>query len=179
MRLTKLGLLTTFCCVLSLGGCSGRVAPTDQPSVSQDSSSETPAPPAPPVLNSSPDAKKATSKVQTQAKAAPDAKKPPRVKAQTGVGQKGRRLENEKLVQTIVTPAVSLFRTRERMVFEVQIPQAMKLYKGLHGEPPQTEKEFFEQIIKANRISLPELPAGQRYVYDPRKAQLMVERPAQ
>ncbi len=36
-----------------------------------------------------------------------------------------------------------------------------------------------ENIIKANGIALPELPAGQKYVFDPEQAQLMVERPQQ
>jgi hypothetical protein len=35
-----------------------------------------------------------------------------------------------------------------------------------------------EKIIKANRIRLPALPQGQRYVYDPKQEQLMVEKPA-
>ena len=35
-----------------------------------------------------------------------------------------------------------------------------------------------QKIIKENQIKLPELPFGQRYVYDPKKEQLMVEKPA-
>jgi hypothetical protein len=101
-----------------------------------------------------------------------------RVEAQVGVGKKGRRLEDERLVQTIVTPAVALFRTRERLVFEVQIPQALKMYEALNGKKPATHDEFMEQIVQANKIPLPTLPSGHRYVYDPQTGQLMVERPA-
>jgi len=35
-----------------------------------------------------------------------------------------------------------------------------------------------EKIIKANNISLPELPEGHKYVYDPKLEMLMVEKPA-
>ncbi len=101
-----------------------------------------------------------------------------RVKAKVGVGAKGRRLEDERLVKLIVTPAVALFRTRERVVFEIQIPHAMQLYEALNGKKPVSQNEFFEQIIKLNQIKLPTLPEGQRYVYDPKKHELMVERPA-
>ena len=100
-----------------------------------------------------------------------------RVKAKVGVGSKGRDLEDERMVKTIVTPAIALFRTRERVVFDIQIPKAMQRYEALNGKKPATQEEFFEQIIEQYRIPLPELPKGERYVYDPEKAQLMVERP--
>lgn len=102
-----------------------------------------------------------------------------RMKAQVGVGVKGRRLENKDLVQTIVTPARALFRTQERLVFEVQIPHALQLFDATNGRKPNSQDEFFQQIIKANNIKLPELPAGQKYIYDPQAGELMVERPAQ
>ncbi len=82
------------------------------------------------------------------------------------------------MVKAIVAPAVALFRTRERAVFEIQIPHAMQLYEALNGKKPVSEEEFFEKIIKTNQIKLPTLPEGQRYVYDPKKGELMVERPA-
>ena len=34
-----------------------------------------------------------------------------------------------------------------------------------------------EKIIKANQIKLPDLPEGDRYQYDPKTEQLMVESP--
>ncbi len=102
-----------------------------------------------------------------------------RTKAQVGVGAKGRSLENPDHVQMIVTPALALFRTQERLVFEAAIPQAMNLFEATNGRKPNSHEEFWEQIIGANNIRLPELPAGQRYVYDPNTAELMVEKPAQ
>jgi hypothetical protein len=79
----------------------------------------------------------------------------------------------------ILTPAASLFTIRERIIFEVQIPEAMKLFKAANNDQgPKTHEEFMEKIIKANQIHLPELLAGERYIYDPKTEQLMVESPA-
>lgn len=101
------------------------------------------------------------------------------VKAEAGVGLKGQRLNDPRLVQMIVAPARGLFQTEQRMVFEVQIPHAMQLYEATNGNKPKTHAEFMEQIIQFNQIKLPELPAGQRYVYDPQTGELMVEKPAE
>ena len=98
-----------------------------------------------------------------------------RVKAQKGVGVKGRSLDQHEGL--FVTPAKAYFTVRERAVFEIQIPEALKLYKATHGNGPKSHEEFMAQIVDANQIHLPELPAGQRYVYDPEKEELMVERP--
>ncbi|MGM0488259.1 MAG: hypothetical protein ACQESR_16030 [Planctomycetota bacterium] len=178
MRLSWFCLLSVSCVAgvgLGVVGCSSQTGPGDQETGGRTQSTD--APPKPPVLESA-DAP-ATGEHSDKKPAMRSKKKESvPVKARVGVGKKGRRLEDERLARTIVTPAVSLFRTRERMVFEVQIPKAMKLYKASNGKLPETEKEFFEHIIKANQIKLPTLPDGQRYVYDPRKGQLMVERPA-
>jgi hypothetical protein len=98
-----------------------------------------------------------------------------RVKAEKGVGAKGRGYGQG----VIATPAASLFAAKERIAFEIQIPHAMNLFKGMEGRMPNSNKEFMEKIIKENQIQLPTLPEGERYVYDPKTEQLMVEKPAQ
>ena len=95
-------------------------------------------------------------------------------KAEVGVGKKGRSYGKG----VIVTPVATLFAVRERLVFEVQIPEAMKLFKATEDRAPKSHEEFMEKIIKANNIHLPELPEGDRYRYDPKTEQLMVESPA-
>lgn len=179
MRVTMAWRVSALFFVLAVVGCSD--APVE--SVADPRARQTPGAgsPAPPALKS---AKKALHGVQPdrqagQQRTAEKVQASEHVQAKTGVGQKGRRLEDERLAQTIVTPAISLFRTRERMVFEVKIPHAMQLYEAMNGRKPQSQKEFFDQIIKANQIQLPELQPGHQYVYDPEKGQLMVERPAQ
>ena len=90
-------------------------------------------------------------------------------KAAVGVGKKGHYGKG-----IIATPLGSLFAAEERINFEIQIPQAMKMFKALEGRAPKDTDEFMEKIIKPNRIRLPELPEGQRYWYDPKTEQLMV-----
>jgi hypothetical protein len=99
-----------------------------------------------------------------------------RVKAEKGVGIKGRSLDEHQGM--LVTPAKAYFSVRERVVFEIQIPEAVKLFKATNGSGPKSHEDFMAQIVDANQIHLPELPPGQRYVYDPEKEELMVERPA-
>lgn len=99
------------------------------------------------------------------------------VKAQKGVGLAGRSLDPYE--GAVVTPAKTLFTVRERVVFEAQIPEALKLFKATNGQGPKSHDDFMTQVIQANQIQLPGLPPGQRYVYNPQTEELMVERPRQ
>jgi hypothetical protein len=101
-----------------------------------------------------------------------------REKAGVGSGQQGRSLDNETgLGAMIVQPARSLFAFRERAVFEIQIPQALQLFQATQGRAPKSHDEFMAQIIQANNINLPKLPAGHRYMYDADRGELMIEKP--
>ncbi len=116
--------------------------------------------------------------------AEPPASPPPnteRTPAGVGVGAKGRSLDkyNSGVQQVIAEPAKSLFAARERLVFNVQIPQALQLYEATTGFAPRSHNEFMTEVIQANNIRLPELRPNQRYVYDPQRKELLVERPAQ
>jgi hypothetical protein len=98
-------------------------------------------------------------------------------KAAVGAGAKGRDYGGPGFV---TTPVQEYFRAGERIAFEVQIPNAMKLYKAGHdNKGPKTQEEFMEVIIKENGVALPELPAGEEYFYDVQGEQLMVRKPAQ
>jgi hypothetical protein len=95
----------------------------------------------------------------------------PTQKAAAGVGEKGHGY-GEGLV---ATPAATFFNVKERVAFDIQIPQAMQLFKATEGHAPKTHAEFMEKIIKANMIHLPQLPEGKKYRYDPKTEQLMVD----
>ncbi len=97
------------------------------------------------------------------------------VRAEVGVGQKGRSLDEYE--GALVTPAKAYFSVREKVIFEIQIPQAMQFYKAESGNGPKTHEEFMEKIIAANQIKLPELPTGQRYQYNVELDELQVIRP--
>lgn len=113
-------------------------------------------------------------KQQTPWSAAP-AGPPPgmvREKADVGMGQKGRYSKG-----FITTPLATYWRSQEMVAYRVQVPHALNLYKGMHGYFPKTMEEFEREILKPNKIKLPELPEGHRYAYDPQKGELLVERP--
>jgi len=88
----------------------------------------------------------------------------------TGMGKKGNYNPGP-----VGTPLRSLVKTKEKIAFEIQIPQALELYKATNGEYPKTHEEFMKEIIEANGIELPELPEGHRYVYDPETHQFLNE----
>ncbi len=94
------------------------------------------------------------------------------MKAEVGVGAKGQNLQEG----IITTPAKAYFQVRERLIFQ-QVDHALNLYRATEGRLPQTHDEFMQKVIQANQIRLPELPDGSRYVWDPAKGELMVERP--
>jgi hypothetical protein len=121
-----------------------------------------PTPPAPPSTDSAPPP--AATEPETE-----------RIKAEKGVGLKGRSLDQYEGV--LVTPAKAFFSAKERIAFEIQVPHALQLYKASEGQAPKTHDEFMEKIVQFNQIKLPILPPGHKYVYDPETEQLMVERP--
>lgn len=98
-----------------------------------------------------------------------------RVKAEKGVGIKGRSLDEYE--GPIVTPAKTYFTAKERIIFEIAVPHALALYEATEGQGPKTHEEFMEKIVEANKIELPMLAPGHKYVYDPETKVLMVERP--
>ena len=55
-----------------------------------------------------------------------------------------------------------------------QIDYAMKLYQGENDRYPKDYKEFMEEIIKKNNISLPALPDYQEYNYDAANHKLII-----
>ena len=65
------------------------------------------------------------------------------------------------------------FSAEHRMIIN-QIEQAKNLYKAEQGNYPKTEKDFWENIIKANQIQLPEWEEGEEYFYDPTDHELKI-----
>lgn len=136
----------------------------EPPPPAAQTSAGSPAPPPPPGAVVAPPA------VETPPPPATET-----VKAEQGVGIKGRSLDEYEGV--VVTPVKTLFAFKEKAVFEIQIPQALTLFNASEGRNPTSHEEFMEKIVQANNIRLPELPEGHRYLYDPATNELMVERP--
>jgi len=95
-----------------------------------------------------------------------------REKADVGAGRKGHYAPG-----FITTPVSTFWRTQEMAAYRIQVPQALNLYKATNGHFPKTQEEFEREILQPNGIKLPELRANHRYVYDPEKGELLVERP--
>jgi hypothetical protein len=149
------GLLLTF-----VGACAEEEAPSapQKPASVLDYAPAAPTAPATPI-----------------AKPTPPPPATEQIKAEVGVGKKGRGYGGG----IITEPAHQFFAIKERIAFEVEIPHALELYKAEHdGKGPKTHEAFMRDIIEFNSIKLPELPDGHRYVYDPKEAQMMVEIPA-
>jgi len=60
-------------------------------------------------------------------------------------------------------------------LLELQIASGVRLSKTLNGKPPESLDEFMTEVIDENRIKLPELPKGKRYVWNPNTEQLSIE----
>jgi hypothetical protein len=95
-----------------------------------------------------------------------------REKADVGAGKKGHYGPG-----FITTPLATYWRSQEMVAYRIKVPHALNLYKGMHGHFPKTQEEFEREILKPNKITLPDLPEGHRYAYDPQKGELLVERP--
>ena len=104
-------------------------------------------------------------------KAAVGAGKTEQRKAEFGVGAKG----HDYGPGVLTTPLSVYFTIQERMTFNVKIPAAMNLFKATENRLPKSQEEFMTRIIKENDIELPALRTGDRYVYDPKTGELMVE----
>ncbi len=112
-----------------------------------------------------------------EAPGAASAEKPAeKVAAKAGVGLQGQSLKEHSGV--IVEAAKAYFNVRQRAVFEIQIPEALKLYEASEGRKPRTHDEFMAKVITANLIALPTLPQGDKYIYDPERGELMVQKRA-
>ncbi len=96
-------------------------------------------------------------------------------KAEVGVGKKGQYGDN--YLEVVVA---AKFRAEERIIFEIEIPHALDLYKAGHNNKgPKSHEEFWKEIIEPANIQnkLPELREGERYQYDPKTEELMIVRP--
>jgi hypothetical protein len=154
--------------LLSSSGCE----PAHSPPPQQQAANVPPPPPPPPppqaaTTPTSPPTAQAPPAQQAAAKDANAGSK----KAEVGVGKSHSRLSKS----LICTEFAAIYCAREKLVFEVEIPKAMQLFKAAEDRNPKSHEEFMERIIKENQIHLPELWEGETYRYDPKTAELWVD----
>jgi len=46
-------------------------------------------------------------------------------------------------------PVAAYFSAKELIAFRIQIPQALRLYKAIHGNGPKTREEFMAHLERA------------------------------
>jgi hypothetical protein len=92
--------------------------------------------------------------------------------AEVGVGKKGRGYGGGNVSE----PIRQKFRIEQRIVF-LQVQKALNEFKAFNDRLPKSHEEFMTAIVAEYGLQLPELPQGERYVYDPQAGELMVERP--
>jgi hypothetical protein len=97
-----------------------------------------------------------------------------RVKAQAGVGAKGRSLDNEQGL--LVTPVKAFFAAKERIAFEQAFYGQYRLYRATEDIPKDYD-ELKAKVLDPYMIKLPPLPPGHKYVWDAANEELQVERP--
>ena len=163
MRTIGIGIVASIALLAS--GCEHRVASTPAPTAAPVVAPPFVAPPvvAPPM---------GTPVVAPPVVAPPGTES---VKAEAGVTGKGTTYGGG----IVTEPVRQYFRVQERVVFEIQIPQALNLYKAANDRLPATHDEFWKEIIVANSLEgkMPKLPMGHKYVWDPNVGELMVTRP--
>jgi hypothetical protein len=159
---SRLSRLTVLFALLT--GCDSAPAPTasapqEAPVVVQAPQFAAPAPPAPPGA----------------AKPMPLAT--PEADVAREVASSTQTAKGKYEVNIFTQPASAYFTVKDQVVFQVQIPKAMQIYDLTKGRKPTSHDEFMAEIIGRNGIKLPELLPDHRYVYDPKRGELMVEKP--
>jgi hypothetical protein len=102
-----------------------------------------------------------------------------RVKAQAGVGAKGRSLDPYQ--GAVVTPVKAFFAGRERAFFDIEFPGNYRTWRAQEDRAPQDFDELKARFLDPMGLTkkLPVLPRGAKYVWDGEKEELQVERPRQ
>jgi hypothetical protein len=99
-----------------------------------------------------------------------------RVKAQAGVGIKGRSLDQYEGV--VVTPVKAFFSSKERAFFDIEFPGNYRLWR-VENEAPKDFDDLKARFLDPLGLTghLPKLPVNHKYVWDQAKEELQVERP--
>ncbi|MEM8733499.1 MAG: hypothetical protein AAGG44_04725 [Planctomycetota bacterium] len=97
----------------------------------------------------------------------------PAGQAVAGVGKEGQSLRDDTGVAKMISgPISALANFKQKAVLEIQVKQAIDVFKAMEGRFPKDHDEFMKRCIEANRITLPELPDGYVYQFNSEKGQL-------
>jgi hypothetical protein len=91
-----------------------------------------------------------------------------------GAGVQGRKYGGGMITE----PVHQYFRLQQASVFEIEIPNALKLFQAEHNRFPKDMDEFQRAILDPSNTKLPELPPNEHYDFDSKAGELVVVRPA-
>jgi hypothetical protein len=102
-----------------------------------------------------------------------------RVKAQAGVAAAGRSLDQHSGL--VVTPVKAFFAGKERAFFDIEFPGNYRTWRVQEDRAPKDFDELKAKFLDPLGLTkhLPKLPPNAKYVWDPEKEELQVERPRQ
>jgi hypothetical protein len=167
-------LAASLAASLTLAGCEGEPtlpdAPTKAPAGNQAAAPSIAAPSAPAsTAPNSPTPPAAASQVAEGSPADDGSTE----KARRGVGEKGSGYGGG----IITEPVREYWLLREATVFEIQIPHGINLFHAEHNRFPKDMDEFKREILEPASIRLPELREGDKYIYDGKTGELLVQHP--
>jgi hypothetical protein len=76
----------------------------------------------------------------------------------------------------LITEPVHQFFSMRNLITWDQIKHDMDIWQAIHNRWPKDAQEFQKEILEPANIELPELPPGNRYVYNPKSGELLVAR---
>ena len=80
----------------------------------------------------------------------------------------------------VTVPIASLFSIKERVTFEIAIPNAIQAYKKRNGgQSPRTHEQFMQNVIAGTTSNCPTRRPATSYLYDPAKEELQVVKDAE
>jgi hypothetical protein len=96
-------------------------------------------------------------------------------RASVEVCKLGAKLRDNNDAQKIITGAPGvLLDVKVGAVLNIQIPQALQIFKASEGRVPKNHAEFLSQVVERNQLKLPELIDGLVYRFNPEKEELWV-----
>ena len=96
--------------------------------------------------------------------------------AKVGVGVQGNSLDSingNDPRMLIAGPVKAFFNTKERIVFDIELPRSAQLFNALKGRDPKTHEEYMQEVV--GQIKLPKLPDGKIYKFHPDTNELWVK----
>jgi hypothetical protein len=97
------------------------------------------------------------------------------IKENTAEVQQGAQVASSKIVaKDPITLQGNAYVVMTGSIAKDKIDYALKLYQAENDRYPRDHKEFMEEIIKKNNITLPVLPHYQEYSYDAANHKLLI-----